>query len=992
MELLNTIEFEDKETAQSCLDAITGLAGDAILEPLAAALADSADPLKVVVGLNRFLERSLNAATEAAMMTSSPRYLHMLITLFSQGTLLSDILCRNPEYAAWLWTEAVLDRAQTRDEYEGVMRRAFETRDNFADRCVWMRRQARIELLRIATREVFIHAPFSSIAEDISALADSMLEAAYRAAADHLMPKMGIPVTSEDGSEITFCILAMGKLGGRELNFSSDIDLLFVYSADGQSPESAPQQVSTEEYFRKLGELIIKALSELTAEGRVFRVDMRLRPFGKSGPIACSLDNAVEYYSTYGRAWERQAMIKARPCAGDLALGETLLERLRPFVYPRYFDDATLEDIRGIKQQTEAIVAGKAHTEREVKLGKGGIRDIEFTVQMLQLLQGGRWSEVRTQNTLAAIRALGERQRVSPFEAEALERNYIFLRQIEHRLQIEGGLQTHVLPENKYELTLLARRLGYQTSEAFMNVYREHAAETRAILEQFLAVKGDGNLWVMELLDPGASCATGMERLRNSGFADPERARQELLLLANGPEDVPYTRDTAQQFAAITPFLIKALAQTPDPDTALTRFGQILSQLPTPATLYNLLKYNPNLTRYLTAIIANSDYLAEVLVHDISLLDLIGTPGHLDVPTTLESLEMELDALEHAADSAPALYRLRDGEMLKIALRELVNGISVAAVGDELTQLADFVVAAVLRRARKSVADRYGEVNVPFAAIALGKFGGREMGYGSDLDLIFVYDETEENIRDMQLSPTEYFGAIASTVLKTLKEPTRYGILYDVDARLRPDGSKGALAIPTQRLIQYYREEAHFWERFALMKVRAVAGDQVFCASLETAARDIAFAIEPDEKSLDDLEALRRKLAAGAPAHDLKRREGGIAEIEFATRMLQLRHAAKCPALKRGGVFAALDILKEQEFLTGEDYSVLYEGYEYFRLLLNRARMMRGSSSSKLPDAPASLRRLALCLNIKEDIMAEVENRATKIHDVYCRILEQSKQ
>ncbi|MCK5863001.1 MAG: bifunctional [glutamate--ammonia ligase]-adenylyl-L-tyrosine phosphorylase/[glutamate--ammonia-ligase] adenylyltransferase [Candidatus Hydrogenedentes bacterium] len=989
MEILEHIEFEDREAAQSCLDTIVGMGSDILVAPLLESLAESADPLKAIVGMTRFLERSFSIATETDMMVSSPRYLHMLTTLFSQGTLLSDILCRNPEYGAWLWTDALLDRARTRDEIVAEITRAFKSRSTFEERCVWMRRHARIEQLRIATREVFAHEPFNSIVADISALADAMLEAGYMAARDQLASRTGIPIADYNEEEVTFCILAMGKLGGGELNFSSDIDLLFLYSADGHTPKNAGQAMSTEEYFRKFGELFIKALSEQTAAGRVFRVDMRLRPFGKSGPIASSLENAVEYYSTYGRAWERQAMIKARPCAGDISLGNLFLEQVRPFVYPRYFDDATLEDIRGIKQQTEAIVAKKDHTEREVKLGRGGIRDIEFTVQMLQLLQGGRWPEIRTTNTLAAIRVLGEKQRISPFEAETLERNYIFLRHIEHRLQIEGGLQTHILPENKQELMLVARRLGYQDSNAFMNVYRERTAETRAILEQFLAVKGDGNLWVMELLDPGASCVTGMERLQNSGFLDPERARQELLCLANGPEDTPYTRDTAQQFAAVTPFLIEAMSKTPEPDTVLIRFGQILSQLPTPATLYNLLKYNTKVTHYLTTIISNSDYLPALLVRDISLLDLIGSPGYLEEASSIESLTAEFDILEHAADAAPALYRLRDGEMLKVALRELIMGISVAEVGDELTHLAEFIVEATLQRAHQTVSSRYGCSDIPFAAVALGKFGGNEIGYGSDLDLLFVYDETDENSQNMQVSPTEYFAAIASNVLKTLKEPSRYGILYDVDTRLRPDGSKGALAIPTQRFRQYYLEEAHFWERFALMKVRAVAGDPLFCSTIEGIAQDIAFGLVPDGDALDALESLRKKLAAGVPPHDLKRREGGIAEIEFATRLLQLQYVKQCPELKRGGVFAALDILSNHHFISTEDHDILHGGYTFYRKLLNRARMMRGSSSSKLPDAPETRRRLALCLDMNEDIMSEVEPWAAKIHALYCRIYEQ---
>ena len=979
---------EDYDAAQSYLQNIIVVAGDEIAAPLSAALADCADPLKTLVGLTRFLERSISATTEAALMLSSPRYLRMLTTLFSQGTLLSDILCRNPEYAAWLWTDAPLGAARTRDAIMDEVRSAFETRNSFEERCAWMRRYTRMETLRIATREVFLHTPFESIVQDISILADGMLEAACIAARDHLAQR-----TPEHGltGDAGFCVLAMGKLGGRELNFSSDIDLLFLYSAEWNTSENTTEHDSAEACFCKIGELIIKALSEQTAEGRVFRVDMRLRPFGRSGPIVSSLETAIDYYSSYGRAWERQAMIKARPCAGDITLGDTFLERIRPFVYPRYFDDATLEDIRGVKQQTEALVADKGHTEREVKLGRGGIRDIEFTVQMLQLLNGGRWPEARTVNTLEAIRALGARHRLRPFEAETLEHTYIFLRRIEHRLQIEGGLQTHVLPENSRDLALLARRLGYETAEAFMNVYRERTAATRAILEQFLAVKGDGALWVMELLDPESACVTGLERLRMAGFQAPERARQELLLLANGPEHAPYTRDTAQQFAGITPFLLDALGHTPDPDMSLSRFSRILAQLPTPATLYNLLQYNPKLTRYLIAIIVNSDYLSELLVRDIGLLDLIGAPGYLDAPSPVEALETELATLEQAADPDAALYRLRDGEMLKVALRELVNGISVAEVGDELTRLAEFILAAVVRYAREQVAARYGPAAISFAALALGKFGGREMGYGSDLDLVFVYDEGDEDAMDMPLSYTEYFSAVASCVLKTLKEPTRYGILYDVDARLRPDGSKGALAIPTQRLRQYYLEEAHFWERFALMKARTVAGDAAFREQVDASTRDIAFTAPPDGNALDALESLRIQLAGSAAPHDLKRREGGIAEIEFATRLLQLLHVNTCPDLKRGGVFAALDILKKNGFIAVEDHAALSGSYAFFRRLLNRARMMRGSSSAKIPDTPETLHRLAVCLALEDDVMEAVENHAHQVHDAYCRIVEQAK-
>jgi len=979
--------FHDSEKAAACLKTIRSHCGEAFLTTVQETAGQSADPLGVLINLTRFLEAVEDRQAEALRMSDIPGYLPLLAELFSQGPLLSDMLCRYPQYGAWLWDNLHPDHARPPMEYGEILEAAFQKHNDIETRQKWLRQFSHRELLRIAAREVHLHAPFESVSADISHLADAMIEGALRASTEYLSPRFS-PLDADEAPsmEVTFCVLAMGKLGGQELNFSSDIDLLFIYSASGHTREDSPQSATTEEYYRKLCELMIQLLSERTAEGHVFRVDTRLRPFGKSGPLACSLGSAVDYYSTYGRAWERQALIKARPCAGDFQLGEVLLEQLRPFFYPRYFDDTTLEDIRSVKRQVESIIASKSQTDREVKLGRGGIRDIEFTVQMLQMLHGGRWPEIRTSNTLEALRALGQRQKVQPFDAATLERNYIFLRGIEHRLQIEGGRQTHILPETGPELDMLARRLGYENGDSLMNVYRERTAETRAILEQFLATRGDGNLWVIELLEPESACADGLKKLASLGFRDPGRARNELLLLANGPDDAPYTRETAQQFSAVTPFLLEALGQTPDPDGALLRFSQILGRLPVPATLYNLLKYHRNLSRYLIALVSNSDYLSEMLLRDISLLDLIGTPGHIDMPSRRDELEQVLSDLEAAADPAPALYRLRDGEVLKVALREILLGIPVTAVGDELSQLAEVILARSLSRARARTTARYGTTSAAFAIVALGKFGGRELGYGSDLDLVFVHEDEETARFDISTSPTEYFASIASQVIKSLKEPTRYGLLYDVDARLRPDGNKGALAIPEQRFRQYYQEEAYFWEKFALMKVRAVAGDAGFAARIEAEARHLAFSMRLERSGLEELEAMRAKLAAAAPRLDLKRREGGIAEIEFATRLLQLRHAGEHPDLERGGVFGALELLSEKSLLPEQEHGMLREGYAFYRRLLNRSRMMRGCASSCLPDAPEMAARLAQSLGIEGGLQEQIESHAAGIHQVYLRI------
>ncbi|MEK7794256.1 MAG: hypothetical protein AAB353_06990, partial [Candidatus Hydrogenedentota bacterium] len=344
----------------------------------------------------------------------------------------------------------------------------------------------------------------------------------------------------------------------------------------------------------KLGERIIGALTEQSAEGQMYRVDMRLRPHGHMAPLAASMATTLEYFEAHGQAWERQALVRARAIAGDKGLGESFLEQTRPFVFPRYFDDVLLEDIRRIKERMEAEVSRRGETDREVKLGRGGIRDIEFTVQILQLLNGGRIEELRTPGTLDAIDALGRHGLLKPFEALTLARNYSFLRRVEHRLQIEGAQQVHVLPESPEALDDFARRLGYESGEAFFRLYREHAEDDRAILEQFFAAKGGGYLWLDELLAPDAEAREGLERLRTMGFADAEGARETLLDLCIGSDRRPNSAHVRQRFREIAPALLRAAIKTADADAGLLQLGQLVGNIGAPGALFDIIGDGPS--------------------------------------------------------------------------------------------------------------------------------------------------------------------------------------------------------------------------------------------------------------------------------------------------------------------------------------------------------------------------------------------------------------
>ncbi|NIA13640.1 MAG: bifunctional [glutamate--ammonia ligase]-adenylyl-L-tyrosine phosphorylase/[glutamate--ammonia-ligase] adenylyltransferase [Nitrospiraceae bacterium] len=993
------VAFEDPQAAEQRLGAILTPEHPELTAHLADALAHCAGPGAALLGLDRFLEAAAEPDEERRRMAAESRYTHLLCTIFDQSQMLTDIVCRHPQYMQWLWEEADLENALPRERMIAEMYEWAAGCPTSEEGGLAMRRFRQREILRIAVRDIYCAASLVSLTEDLSNLADAALETATRITYPDLERRFGKPMwTDADGTlrEAGFVVIGMGKLGGRELNFSSDIDLMFLFSADGETTGSSSSSdeastISNLEFFQKLGERIIALVSLQTEEGFIFRVDMRLRPHGRMGSLATPLHSALDYYGRYAQCWERQAMIKARPVAGDLELGRCFIDETRPLVFPRYFDDETLEAIHQTKLQTEAQTAGRMETDIEVKLGRGGIRDIEFTVQMLQMLNGGRMPELRTVNNLQAIEALGRRAHLRPFEAAALASNYAFLRRVEHRLQIEGGQQLHVLPSGPAELDRFARRLGYASGASFMAEFRDRTQETRQILEQFLTVEGAGKLWTYDLLSMQSDGEIGKQHLaRDYGFREPDRARAELLLLCAGPEEQPYAFHVRAQFAEIVTPLLEALADTGDPDATLMRLEGVLSNIRAPGAIYETMKSNASYCRYLVQLVSNSQYLSEIITRDPGLFDVLAAGDTLDMTVTRADLEEQLASLSGAYDSEAAPYRLRDGETLRVGLRELFREAPLEDVGRELTQLAEVCLDYSLDRARQDTQKRYGKASGPFTVLAVGKFGGGEMGYGSDLDVLFVYDVNATV--DSGMATSEYYAAMASKTFNRLKEPTRYGSLYDIDSRLRPDGKKGTLVVSDRRLYEYYAEEAQPWERLAWMKVRAVAGDLAFGEQVAAQARQIAFALPLTPETLDQIDDVRQRLVKASSPLNLKKGEGGIAEIEFAVRLLQLRHANANPALRRGGVMGALDLLDQMGVFVSEEHDTLKSAYLLLRRIENRIRMWNGRSDSSLPEKPGDRAELARRLGIEGGLDEFVAMHRCGVHAVYLSILDRIRK
>lgn len=981
---LAAVPFRNAANSRALLTERLGDRYNALIAPIARLLREATQPDLLVVRLARYLEACPDRTTERHLLLAAPKYLDLLMTILAQSDFLTDLLCRNPEFMSWLWEEAELIRPVPAEAHMAELERLLDALPSFEARCQALRRFKRREILRIATRDIAAYASMRSVTEDLSNLADAALQFALRCADADMRERFGAPRLGDnepDAPEAGFCILAMGKLGGRELNFSSDIDLIFIYADEGRTDGGRSGATNNANYFQKVGERIIKAIAEVTSEGYVFRVDMRLRPHGAAAPLAAPLDMTARYYETVGQAWERQALVRMRPVAGDLALGEAFIERIRPFIYPRYFDDETLEDIRRVKMQMESTIEARGETRTEVKLGRGGIRDIEFTVQILQLLNGGRIADLRAPNTLDAIAALERNAILSPFEADTLATNYVFLRRVENRLQVKSSGQVHALPTAPHELDDFARRLGYDDGPSFMSDYDHRTQASRAVLERFVAAEGSGTRWIYDILHPQHGGEAGLAQLRKFGFRNPETAREQFMQLYAGPNDRPNTLRVRQQFTSVAPLLLEAAARCGDPDAVVRRLAQVLARVRATGALYDLLHATPLLCTYLVTLVDNSPYLTDFIVRDPGLFEAFGDPVVLEEPAAPEDVRRQLAELSRSVRSEAAPYQVLAGETLRVGMRDLFLGISVFDVGRELTQLAEAVVEHALDNARRKTERRFGESPAPFCVLALGKMGGAEMGYGSDLDLVFIYDN--EASLGLPMSSQEYFAAVASACLNALKERTRYGVLYDVDARLRPDGGKGVLAVGLGRLAEYYRNDAQAWERLALLKGRPVAGDPALRAAVQELTQTLVFErrFTPDE--LDNIAQVRGRVSDAAGPLDIKRAPGGLIEVEFTARLLQIYHAAEHPALRRGDVLGALQTLTAEGLLSPDDGEALISAYTLFRRIENRMRMAEGSAASELPADPAARRDLGRRLGLSADPAELTAAACQRVHALY---------
>ncbi len=992
----------------------SGLSTDLVAEllrQLQQHLGRISDPDLALNHLERFFLATRSPLALASLFERDSDSLPTLLHIFSSSQHLGDLLITDPEsYDLLRMTEGQpVARNVLVDE---ICSEVAAARDDQAV-MTRLRRYKRRETLRIAYGDIIRKQSIDVVTRQISWLADAICEAAVLHARKVLEEKRGVP-RRPDGRRARFVVLALGKLGGAELNYSSDIDLVFLSDGDGQT--DGPRPTDNVEYFDRLARHVIKLLTETTDLGAAYRVDLRLRPEGSQGPAVIGLDAALRYYDTAGRTWERQAFVKARPIAGDLELGHELLAQLEPWIYQRYLSRADIAGIKALKRRIEQRATREGADSRDVKTGHGGIRDIEFVIQFLQLLNGGDLPEIRTGNTLLAISRLEQAGCLNMQERSILETNYALLRTIEHRLQIMFDLQTHTMPDKEDEQRRLALRLGYVATPersalaAFQQDFREKTELNRRILDHLLHdAFSDAEESAPEsdlVLDPNPAADTIEDCLRPYGFRDVPAAYQNLMDLAS--ERIPFlsTRRCRHFLASIAPKLLAAIAGTPDPDFTLVNLSQVSDSLGGKGVLWELFSFNPPTLNLYVRLCATSPYLSGLLVSSPGMIDELMDSLVLDKLPTHEFLVHSLnDLLRGAEDADPILHSFRNAQHLRVGVRDIMGKDDIRDTHRALSDIAEVILTQVTLREYQQLVARYGEPTLAsedrpceLVILGLGKLGGREPNYHSDLDVVFLYEGDGETRHFRSLRRTaetttnqHFFSQLGQRIIKVVTHLGPHGRLYEVDPRLRPTGRSGPLAVALPEFEKYFASgQGQLWERQALCKARPLYGTPAAQQATLQVVQRVVIGPTWQPAMAEEIRQMRFRLQESAQTENLKRGAGGTVDIEFLVQMLQLQHAAARPEVLTPGTLDALAALSRAQGLSQEEAERLERSYRFLRGIEARLRLMNTTARHDLPTDEVELKRLAYLLNYSsgEQLSAECRQVMAQNREDFERIFE----
>lgn len=972
------------------------------------AIAGCADP--------RRAEHSLGLlwATEAkpALQTAKAESARMLAALLSGSQALSETLIAHPDWVPPLLDARSLSAARPMPRLRADLQRAIGPLIKRADDSAafaQLRLFKQRETLRIAIRDLSGPGQAALITRELSDLADLCLETVYALCRRQIEERLGKPWHTDAGGgwrPTTFCMLGLGKLGGQELNYSSDVDLVFLYSDEGfvfrepPAPGETGKGVANHLYFQRLAEAIVAEVARMTPEGTLYRIDLRVRPEGDRGPLARSLASCENYYWQWGQTWERMMLIKARRVAGDAALAGEFIEMIQPFRYPRSLSRQALDDVANMKQRIENEIVRAGEIDRNVKLGRGGIREIEFVAQTLQMMHAGRHPFLAHSQTLPALAKLAEYQLLPTEDAQALEAAYLFLRDIEHRLQMDNNLQTHTIPTEREKRERLARLLGYDTLAAFETALLGHRERVRAIYERLLNT--DAPQPSLLLPDLTAQEDQWKKLLHDLSFRDPEKALRLARALVQGPgfghlsaRTEKFGRQLLAQFLNLCPAPGAADSQDAvrfpdgdphskrlsDPDRVLARLDTFVAAYGGRALLFETWATNPSLFELIVLLFDRSEFLAETAIRTPDLVDELELSGYL---RRAKNAARILKDLRHGLDDPDQklwLRRYHQTELMRIGLRDILGLADFEQNLVELSALADACLDYALEVALRKHRLRPESI----AIIGLGKLGGAELNYGSDLDVVFVADPKTRDLPGLQRAAVE--------VMDLLGSPTELGVAFEVDARLRPDGEKGLLVNTLDAYGDYYRQRARLWEIQAISRSRPVAGSrevgtryrQMVATLADFSRPDTAAAPARDPDWKGEIARMRLRIEQertpkGKEHLAIKTGAGGLVDAEFIAQMLCLARGWQQPntleALRQARGQGALDPGAAQQ---------LIENYRRLRRVEGILRRWSYAGETELPDDPAPQYRVAVRCGFTnaDDFLAAVGRYRQNIRAVY---------
>ena len=837
-----------------------------------------------------------------------------------------------------------------------------------------------IEYTLIAYEELTLKKDIIYTSAHLSSLADSMLNLAYIYTYRKLISEYGTPIANN--KNIRFVIIALGKLGGFELNFSSDIDIVFVYETDEGCciKNSIKSSMDIAKFYTRLGEKIQFYLSEKTEDGFVFRVDLRLRPDGNRGPIALPLGSYENYYEIYGQTWERLMLLKARPSAGNLSLGFKFLDTVKPFIFRKSLDYRVIEDLKDIKAKIDRKSTLEGLSNKDLKLGKGGIREIEFIVQTLQILNYPKNTHIYNRNTIISLKKIKEHKILDEEDCATLINSYLQLRKWEHLVQISEELQTHVIPESEDYLNSFILRAGYENISDFYKDYKRISESVNNIFKKILLIDTTDKKF---FIDEEFTLKDYIALIKNFNISNPEECAKILLLIIEGDRKRPRKGNEKKLLEKIISYILDHLRDVINPHEVLNYFEIIFKNPYMIYIVHDIFIENQEIIKKLIYIFSINDYVSNLIINTYSI-DYIYAPKNphyekYDIYLLLQNLISKNYDVEYVYE----LLRKKHKELIfNVYYAFLTKTIDAISLMHSLTALAEGFLLYAFDKLYTQLIKEFGhpitESNkiCDFLIIGMGKLGSLELNIGSDLDLIFLYESQGQTNGPTIISNQEFFSKLTQRVISFLATTTIGGYLYKIDMRLRPSGASGTLVTTFESFKNYHKKGAMLWEKQALLKGRVINNQVLSSVNFYKIKKDILFSKDLNKYEISEIYDMRLRIeqekAPNNSLNDIKYGYGGTIDIEFIVQLLQLHFGWKYVPLQDVNTYNIINCSWELKILNGRDYNVLNNNYIYYKILENLVRGYNNQSSTKLPKDNITLTKIGTFLNYKGDLPSKV--------------------